>query len=196
MNGRWARIGRRLVGRHPGLALVGVPCVILAIVAELVWFPGSSPSGAGSNPGAVAPIPQNRPAPEFDLPLLSGSGRLSLQAMRGHVLVVNFWASWCTACQREAPALRQLAQHYRGTEVRFLGVDHGDRQSPARAYLRRNGVDYPSVVDESGAVLSKYGANGLPITYVIGRDGRIRYEAIGLVDPAALQHAVDRVRAG
>jgi cytochrome c biogenesis protein CcmG/thiol:disulfide interchange protein DsbE len=80
--------------------------------------------------------------------------------------------------------------------VRFLGVDHGDRRSPARAYLRRNGVDYPSVVDDSGALLSEYGANGLPITYVIDRDGRIRYEAIGLVDPASLRHAVDRVRAG
>lgn len=189
---------RRVVQRHPGFTLVGLPCVILAVIAGLLWSPGQSRprAAAGPSPTGVAPVAQNRPAPDFDLPRLSGSGRLSLHTLRGHVVVMNFWASWCTACRHEAPALRELSRRYRGTDVEFLGVDHGDRPSSALAFERRNRLRYPSVVDDADTLLGKYGVVGLPITYVIGRDGRIRYQSIGMVDPEALQHAIDRVRVG
>ena len=184
--------------RHPGVMLVALPCLVLLIVLSLVWLPGAPPSpGRGDAPGTgLAPVAENRPAPDFDLPLLSGSGSLKLRSLRGHVVVVNFWASWCRACAQEVPAMERLFRHYRGTGVDFVGVDHGDQRSAALAFAASHGMSYPSVVDSHGEVLGSYGAVGLPTTYVINPAGRIRYEAIGGVDVAALQRSVDLVRAG
>lgn len=189
-------IARHLVRRHPGLTLVALPGLVLVIVAGLLWSPGTSATGGAraSSARGVALVRQDRAAPSFDLPRLFGSGRLGLRSLRGHVVVVNFWASWCTACRHEVPALVRLARRYRGTDVDFVGIDHGDQGSAARAFARRNGMSYPSVVDESGGLLARYGTVGLPTTYVLGRDGRIRFEAIGAADAAALRRSVDRVR--
>lgn len=195
MSERSEGTARRLVRRHPGLTLVALPCAILATLASLLWFPGA-PAGTGPGSLGVAAVRQNRPAPNFDLPRLSGPRRLSLDSLRGDVVVVNFWASWCAACQREASSLQQLSSRYRGTEVHFVGIDHGDRSSSAREFVRRNGITYPSVVDQSGDLLGKYGTIGIPTTYVIDRGGRIRYQVIGTVDAATLRRCVDRVRAG
>lgn len=197
MTTRAASLVRRLGTRHPGVTFIGLPCLILLIVANVLWFaaPAHRRDAGGSGPTGIAPIAQNRPAPDFDLPRLSGSGRLALHSLRGRVVVMNFWASWCTACRHEAPALDALAGRYRGTDVAFVGVDHGDEAASARSFVQRYGVTYPSVVDGSDTLLGTYGAVGLPITYVIGRDGRIRYQVIGLVDPGALRRAIDRVRA-
>lgn len=195
------RRGGGVVGfsrRHPGLMLVALPCLALLIVLGFVWLPGTASSpGRGGAPGTgLAPVAENRPAPEFDLPLLSGSGSLSLRSLRGHVVVVNFWASWCRACAQEVPAMEELFRHYRGTGVDFVGVDHGDQRAAALAFAAGHGMSYPSVVDTHGEVLGSYGAVGLPTTYVINAAGRIRYEAIGSVDVAALRRSVDLVRTG
>lgn len=144
------------------------------------------------------PLSRSRIGPRrsFDLPQLSGPGRLSLQSLRGDIVVVNFWASWCTVCQREVPALQALSRHYAGKDVGFVGVDHGDKRSSARRFAQRQGMSYPSVVDESGELLGKYGPVGLPTTYVIGRDGRIRFQVIGAIDRQALRRCVDRLVGG
>lgn len=183
--------------RHPGYALVAVPCLALALVVDLVWFPGRGDPGTDARFSAAgsAPIVQNRSAPDFDLPRLSGTGRLSLHTLRGRVVIVNFWASWCSVCRQETDALRELSDHFAGPDVQFVGVDYSDESSSARAFARRTGMSYPSVVDETGDLLGKYGAAGLPITYVIGRDGRIRYEVIGKIDGAQLAPAIEQVRA-
>jgi thiol-disulfide isomerase/thioredoxin len=189
---------RRIVRRHPGFTLVALPCVVLVVVATLLWSPGTpgstAPSRSRSN--GVTPQAQNRAAPAFDLPRLFGPARLSLASLRGHVVVLNFWASWCTACRHEVPALQHLYRHYRGTGVDFIGIDHGDQASAGRAFARGHGMTYPSVIDDSGDLLAKYGPIGLPTTYVIDRTGRIRYQVIGTLDPGALRKAVDRVRLG
>ncbi|HET6876165.1 MAG TPA: redoxin domain-containing protein [Jatrophihabitans sp.] len=184
--------------RHPGVMLVALPCLVLLLVVGLVWSPRtpSSPApGDGSETGLV-PVADDRPAPDFDLPLLSGAGSLSLRSLRGHVVVVNFWASWCRACAQEVPAMESLFRHYQHAGVDFVGIDHGDRRASALAFAENHGMGYPSVVDHDGEVLGAYGAVGLPTTYVINRAGRIRYEAIGSVDVAALRRSVDLVRAG
>ena len=188
---------RSVARRHPGLMFVALPCLVLALVAGTVWLPGRTvPSGGGTVAVGQAPIPQDRAAPNFHLPRLSGSGSLSLHDLRGRVVVLNFWASWCTACHREVPTLSKLAGDYRPSEVRFVGVDNSDRGGSGLEFARQSGMDYPSVVDRSGNLLSKFGAEGMPTTYVIDRTGRIRYEAIGTVDSSALAHAIALVRSG
>ncbi|HZU77938.1 MAG TPA: TlpA disulfide reductase family protein [Dehalococcoidia bacterium] len=198
MNGRGRGAALRLVRRHPGLTLIALPCAVLATMGALGWLPGELPQGdrAQSSPAGGAPVVENRPAPSFDLPQLVGARRLSLESLRGDTVVLNFWASWCTVCHHEVAGLQQLSRHYAGAGVDVVGVDDGDSRSPARQFAERTGMSYPSVVDDSGKLLGKYGAAGIPTTYVIDGDGRIRFQVSGAVDPAALRRCVDRLRAG
>lgn len=195
MTERGSGAARLLVRRHPGLTLIALPCAILAVLASLVWFPGA-PGGTGPGSVGVAAVRQNRPAPAFDLPRLSGSGRVRLDSLRGEVVVVNFWASWCTACQRETDALTAVAGEYSDADVHFVGINHADRRPAAQAFSAQHAMSYSSVVDNAGDMLAEYGALGLPTTYVIDRSGRIRYQVIGAVDAKTLRRCVDLVQAG
>lgn len=193
--------GRRMaaaVRRHPGLVLVALPCLIVTcLLAAGLRSPaaGASPA-AGTRAEGLALVPQDRQAPDFSLPLLDGSGRSGARALRGQVAVLTFWASWCAACRSEADGLRQLSAAYRARGVRFLGVDHRDRSGPARAFAAAHDLGYPSVVDHSGDLLAAYGAVGMPSTFVIDRQGQIRYMTVGVVDTAALRRGLDRILAG
>ena len=103
--------------------------------------------------------------------------------------VLNFWASWCTACRTEVPVLEAAWNELRPA-VRFLGVDEGDRRTDARSFEREYDVSYPSGFDPNEHVASRYGVFGLPYTFVIDRAGRIRVEFRGRVDPSSLRSAL------
>jgi cytochrome c biogenesis protein CcmG/thiol:disulfide interchange protein DsbE len=114
------------------------------------------------------------PAPAFSLSRLDGMGKVSLASLRGKTVVLNFWASWCGPCKREAPALEKLWQQYRDRGVVVLGVDSGDAKSDARRFLSAHGITYPIVTDPDESVSGgRYGLPGFPATYVIDRRGHI-----------------------
>jgi cytochrome c biogenesis protein CcmG, thiol:disulfide interchange protein DsbE len=186
---------RGLIRRYPGLVLVATPCLVAALLVSLVWSPtGSSRHASGGAPIDATTAAQDRPAPDFDLPMLSTPRGLALRSLRGEVVVLNFWASWCNVCHQDAPVLRQLAGAYRHAGVAFVGVDHGDVSSTARAFVVRNGLTYPNVVDP-GDLLRQYGGIGLPMTYVVDRAGRIRYAITGSIDADHLRRAIEHVSA-
>ena len=98
-------------------------------------------------------------------------GHLSLRDLRGHPVVVNFFASWCVACKQEAPLLHAEAQAHAGT-VLFLGIDVQDLTGDAQSFARRYGINYVAVRDESNAIYNAYGLTGVPETYFIDARGR------------------------
>jgi thiol-disulfide isomerase/thioredoxin len=156
----------------------------------LVAFQGGGRSShEATRPGQ--PVAQNRAAPEIVAPLLGRAGALSLSRARGSVVVVTFWSSWCRACRTEAPALDALWHRYAGRGVRFVGVDYEDRQSAALSAARTLGMRYPSVVDPDGSIGDAFGIYGLPTTYVIGADQRIRYMVVGRIRAASFRPALD-----
>ena len=163
-------------------------------------FGGSNvrPSGNGGVTGAISVLPSriDRPAAGFTLPLLLGGGTKMLASLKGRVVVLNFWASWCVACRAEAPELEALWRHYRGLKVVFLGVDVKDTTPAATAFVRKYGVTYQSVVDRSGSAAAAYGIFGLPDTYIVDPKGTARYVVVGAIDPASFRTALDRVVAG
>ncbi|MDA8392497.1 MAG: TlpA disulfide reductase family protein [Actinomycetota bacterium] len=144
---------------------------------------------------SVLPTKVDRPAPGFILPLLNAHGTQSLTSLRGKVVVLNFWASWCVACRAEAPQLEALWRRYRRRGVVFLGVDVKDTAPAASAFARRYGVTYASVVDAAGSTTATYGILGLPDTYIVDPHGNIRFIIIGEIDPASFRSALDRVLA-
>ena len=114
------------------------------------------------------------PAPAFSLPRLGGGGDVSLASLRGKTVVLNFFASWCAPCKREAPDLESLWRRYRSKGVVVLGVDSGDARSDARRFLRAHGVTYPIVFDPGEKLAyGPYSLAGFPTTYVINAAGRI-----------------------
>jgi cytochrome c biogenesis protein CcmG/thiol:disulfide interchange protein DsbE len=114
------------------------------------------------------------PAPGFSLSRLDRTGKLSLASLRGKTVVLNFWASWCEPCKREAPALEQLWRRYRGSNVVVLGVDSNDTSRDARRFLGAHGITYPVVSDPGGLVAAnRYGIGALPVTYVLDARGRV-----------------------
>ena len=113
-------------------------------------------------------------APAFSLQRLSGDGDLSLRSLRGKTVVINFFASWCDPCKREAPVLEQLWQQDKGDGLVVLGIDSNDSRGDARKFLSVHGVTYPVVFDHNGRVASNsYAVANLPVTYVLNPQGRI-----------------------
>ena len=135
----------------------------------------------------------NGPAADFTLPTLAGDANVSLRSFRGSIVVLNFWASWCAPCRKEAPDLARTAVAYRAQGVRFLGVDERDDPAAALAFQREFGITYPSVFDPAGSLADDYGLLGLPTTYVISREGRLLFKFSGYLDKATLVSTLDSV---
>jgi thiol-disulfide isomerase/thioredoxin len=123
------------------------------------------------------------------MPVLSGEdlegSPVSTDEFRGKVLVVNAWATWCTPCEQEQPALVQVAHRYAPDGVRFLGIDHMDQDAKAADWVKRYDVPYPSIADPSGKFAASLDYFGLPDTYVVDPAGVIRY----VIGPGATSEA-------
>lgn len=120
-------------------------------------------------------------APGFELPFLSGGkGHLSLSDLRGKVVLVTFWASWCGPCRMEVPALDKHWAKLRTRDVVIVGISIDDKTSAAAGFLDRYPVDYPMLLDEAGGtVANTWGVSSIPATILIDKDGIIRDRHLG-----------------
>jgi cytochrome c biogenesis protein CcmG/thiol:disulfide interchange protein DsbE len=135
-------------------------------------------------------------APLFTLPRLDAGGALTLNALRGKVVVVNFWASWCVPCRDEAPALQAAWDRYRDRGVVVVGVNVQDLVPEAQRFLKDVKPTYPTVRDKDGSVYRAYGLTGVPETFFLDRQGRILRKFPGVVtDQAEWFKAIDDVLA-
>ena len=111
-------------------------------------------------------------APLFTLQTLSGEA-ISLESLRGQVVVINFWASWCGPCRNEAAELEAAWQHYKDKGVVFLGIAYTDTERNAQAYLQEFGITYPNGLDYQTKISAQYRITGVPETFIIDREGHI-----------------------
>jgi thiol-disulfide isomerase/thioredoxin len=122
-----------------------------------------------------------------------GGSRFSLRALRGHVVVVNVWASWCTECRRESPLLARLSRRLKSRGVAFVGIDERDDAAAARRFATRAGARYPELFDPSSellALLPQLPQMGIPSTLIVDRSGRAAARIIGAAHAAELRHAL------
>jgi cytochrome c biogenesis protein CcmG/thiol:disulfide interchange protein DsbE len=138
---------------------------------------------------------QGNPAPDFTLPLFDQfePDQLTLSELRGQVVVINFWASWCVECYKEAALLEQAWQEHRDQGVTFIGVDYLDTDKEALAYLAQYGITYPSGPDIGDEISRAFAITGVPETFFIDKDGNIAHVQIGPITRSQLYALLDRL---
>ena len=171
---------RRLIGLIAG----GVAAVL--IIALLIV--GLAASGGSTAIDDALVSGQRPPAPDITLPVLVSGPRLppagervSLSSLKGTPVVLNLWASWCGPCRDEAPIFETAWERYRGKGALVLGLDLQDLSENALAFLRENGITYPSLRDGTDASKRDLEATGVPETYIIDKRGRIALHITGQV---------------
>lgn len=147
-----------------------------------------------------SPLP-GRAAPPFALPTFTQkpgvpADTVRLSVLRGKVVVVNFWASWCLACRSEHSALMLAGSAYKDTaDVKFYGVLYNDSPENGLRWLQQMGEDdYPSLLDPGSKVAIDYGLYGVPETYFIGRDGKVAFKQTGPVTRELLVQKIEELR--
>jgi cytochrome c biogenesis protein CcmG/thiol:disulfide interchange protein DsbE len=168
----------------------------LAIGLPLVLgFVGLLAYGFTREPRVIPSPLLAKPAPPFTVPLFDG-GTISLRELRGKVVFLNFWASWCPPCRAEARLLEEAWQRYKDRDVVFVGVNIQDREADARAFLREFAITYPNGIDNGSKVAIDYGVYGLPETFIIDREGNTTYKHIGAIGWETLTAKLDEAGRG
>ena len=158
------------------------------------WLPGGSAAlfvallVLGLSAGASGPAVR-RPAPSFDLPLLTG-GRITNADLAGRAAVINVWASWCPPCREEAPALRRVYEASDPDRVVFLGVASNDTPDAARGFIEDFDVRYANAI-EDGSFGRALGVRGIPMTFVLGTDGLIVATHFGPISESKLTALIE-----
>jgi thiol-disulfide isomerase/thioredoxin len=179
--------------------LVGLVLVVVALTAC-----GTSSGGGGAGEGYVSgdgtvtqlPLPERPAAPEVSGETLDDT-RLDVADLRGQVVVLNVWGSWCPPCRAEARALERVHQATKSQGVAFVGLNIRDQADAARAFQRNFGVTYPSIEDPSSKLLLGFRGtlppSAIPSTLVLDRQGRVAVRILGQISELSLRQVIDEV---
>jgi cytochrome c biogenesis protein CcmG/thiol:disulfide interchange protein DsbE len=165
------------------VAAIGLGAVAVA-AGLLLASPGAEVGTRGATPAG-----ERRPAPELQGEWVVPPP-VRLAELRGRPVVINFWASWCVPCRKEAPELARFDREMRG-RAQLVGVDFQDAKGDALAFVREFGWRFPNVRDPQGKLASRYRLAGLPTTYVVDRRGRIARALTGEQTYETLRRAVE-----
>ncbi len=175
--------------------IIGAGVPVLALFAILAWASARS----GGNPGGLAVNDEfgqvevgQDVAQDFNLQLIP-DGQLKLSDLRGQVVMVDFWASWCPPCRQEAPVLKQVYEEYRDRGVVFVGVDVWDHLGDAELYLQQERQTYPNGFDATGVIAIDYGVRGIPEKFFIGRDGVVAKKFVGPLNAGQLRETLNEL---
>ena len=158
--------------------------LLLALLGLLGW---------GLNKAQKGPV-ENGPAPDFTLQGFDGR-TATLSELRGQVVVINFWASWCGPCREEAAYLEQTWRKYKDQGVVFLGVDYVDTEKAALAYIKEFDITYINGPDLKMHISDDYNIQGVPETFFVSKNGDLRGVHIGPLYPPDLDKKIDELLA-
>ena len=146
-------------------------CGILVLLVSMLAIP------SGSRASDLSPVELGPPA-TLSLPDLNCRER-SLDEFAGQILLVNFWASWCTPCITEMPSIQRLAERMSSSSFRAIGVNVGEARRRVQTVAGRLGIEFPVLLDTQSVVFNRWGAEVLPSTYILDTEHRVRYVGRG-----------------
>ncbi len=173
--------------RLPLAYLVAASVLPLILLALLAWRLVAAPAASTAPAAAIGSS-----APGFSLTDLDGT-QVSLAALRGHPVIVNFWASWCGPCIEEFPLLQQAATEHAADGLVVVGIVFSDRADAARSFMARMGARWPTAMDPGGSVAARYGIYAPPDTFFIDRNGVIAGRQIGQLSQQDLNRQLDTI---
>lgn len=179
--------------KRPGLTTTAV-LVLVALLAALIVY-GVANSGQDTSIDSAVKRGERPPAPgaNVSLPTLDGRSSKSLAELRGEVVVLNFWASWCDPCREEAPILQRAHEKLQKSgDGTVLGVTYKDFADESRRFERKLGITYPSLRDDKLELAPEFGTVRLPETFVLDARGRIAAVSRGQIEEEFLTGAIER----
>ncbi len=170
--------------------------VVVAVAMAWVFNRGSVPAGRGGGAATLPPGGSSsglKEAPDFQLKTLDGQ-MLQLSALKGKVVLLDFWATWCPPCKAEIPHFKELYTGYkdRGLEIIGASLDEGG-EGPVKAFVQQNGVTYPVGLADSRLAQAYGGIQGIPTTFLIDREGKIAKKYIGYQDKEVFEKEIRRL---
>jgi cytochrome c biogenesis protein CcmG/thiol:disulfide interchange protein DsbE len=161
-----------------------------ALIGLLIY--GVSAQSTNRSLDQLVHLREYPPAPDAgrSLPVLDGSARSSLASLKGKVVVLNFWASWCEPCQVEAPLLEHAQSALERHDATVLGVTYLDASPDSQRFVHQYHLTYPNLRDNSGTFAHSYGTDQLPESFVIDRRGRIVMISRGEIEQSFLNRAI------
>ncbi len=145
------------------------------------------------NADTPAPVGRGTPAPAFDLPLMGGGPSLGVEQLRGKVVLLNFWATWCKPCEDEMPAMERLYRALAGTDFELVAVSVDEDEAVVSAFANRLGLSFPILMDPTKKVAIAYQTFRFPESLLVGRDGIVLERYVGPKDWDADAY-LDRIR--
>lgn len=142
--------------------ILGFPIAVLATALLAAAWPAAAVDGAV-------------PAPQFTLPSRAG-GEVSLEDLKGQVVMINFWASWCGPCRQEFPALDQIYAKYKPMGFTLVAINVESEKADAEKFLSATPASFPILFDPDNTVSGKYGVSAMPTTVLVDRQGRVRWQ--------------------
>lgn len=174
----------------------GYRLALFSIVAFALTLGVVFGSRFGTDPRLVESPLIGKPSPDAVMPFLEQEGELALTDLRGRIVVLNFWASWCVGCRQEHDDLVATANAYRDEGVQFLGVVFQDESGDAIAFLDELGRGYPNVVDVDSRLGVEFGVYGIPETFFIDPQGVVVAKISGESNVSTLSGILDDILAG
>jgi thiol-disulfide isomerase/thioredoxin len=156
--------------------------VLFVMTPRMVYADPIAADVAKAFAGAGLPVLKDSVRPiEFTLPLSEGGAEQTLSDLKGKVVFLNFWATWCGPCRIEMPSMETLYTAYKERGLVMLAVNVQEQQRDVAAFMKNNRLSFPAALDRNGAVSMRYGVQAIPTTYIIGRDGMILSRITGSI---------------
>ena len=166
-------------------SLVVMLLILVALVVAIIMWPTEASAEANranvvqDDIAQTTLINEGDKAPDFTVEMLDGS-KIKLSSLRGNVVLINFWATWCPPCRQEMAHLQEgVIDHFAGKDLVVLPISRGEERATVEAFLQKMGYTFPVGLDKSQAIYRLYASNYIPRSVVVGKDGKVVYVAVG-----------------